>query len=60
MIERRNPPGRPTPDGAEGVERVNLTLTEDQRRKLQIMAGGPGKASAWVRQAIDKAWKERK
>lgn len=57
--ERKQPPGRPAADGATKVIRVNISLTERHHQRAKQLAGTDG-VSAWLRQAIDKAWKERK
>jgi hypothetical protein len=47
--------GRKAIDGAtEATERVNVVLTQEHRRRLELLA--PGGYSAWVRRAIDNAW----
>lgn len=59
MKNKQASPGRPSIDGATSVIRVNISLTERHRQRIKELAGTNG-ASAWIRQAIDKAWKERK
>jgi hypothetical protein len=48
-------PGRKSVDGATSVtERVNVVLTKEHKRRLDVLAADG--FSAWVRAAIDKAW----
>jgi hypothetical protein len=47
--------GRKAVDGAtEATERVNIVLTREHRRRLEMLAQEG--YSAWVRRAIDNAW----
>ena len=47
--------GRRSVDGATAVtERVNITLTKEHKRRLDVLAAEG--FSPWVRAAIDKAW----
>jgi hypothetical protein len=50
-------PGRLAIDGAVGVRRVNIALTDSAHQKLKLLAGPLG-ASAWIRQAIENAYKD--
>ena len=50
--------GRPPIDGTnKSIERVNVVLTPEHRRRLEQLA--PNGFSAWVRQAIDNAWQSQ-
>ena len=42
--------GRPSVDGATGVERATITLTPDDREKLRQLGGSP-----WIRSQIRAA-----
>jgi hypothetical protein len=47
--------GRKAVDGAtRATERVNIVLTREHRRRLEMLAQDG--YSAWVRRAIDNAW----
>lgn len=52
------PPGRPASDGAENIIRVTIGLTKWHHQQLKKLAGADG-ASAWIRNAINKASNEK-
>ncbi len=57
-MSARKTPGRKAIDGITGATaRVNVVLTEEHRRRLEQLA--PNGYSAWIRRAIDNAWKEQ-
>lgn len=46
-------------DGAKQVDaRLNLAVTPEQKKRLLKLSNND--MSAWVRQAIDKAWADKK
>lgn len=56
-MKKQSTPGRRATDGAVDVLRVNIALTAKHHQLLKQLAGPLG-ASAWIRQAIDKAYHE--